>query len=258
MRRGNPSAPPRVSRRQEQRDAEAQLSRLGLVLAVLAVAANGCVQPDEWFQSVEIAARDVFGAKIWTPWEFGGSAALGDAVHEPCRSVSFPAVAAHAPLFLLRLCGGSIAWPRLIMMIPRLWALVISILVHDRLLGEVWRAAGLDDEGVRVARALRRTSWACLVLETRPFSNVYETFGLARTRRGNSRSPTGGGASAPMGEITRRCVEVSSRRRRTRGPSGKCVAVTGRVRAGALRAPRRRGSERGAGRRDGGRLLVAV
>ena len=201
------SAPPRVSGRQEQRyadDAEAQLSRLGLVLAVLAVAANGCVQPDEWFQSVEIAARDVFGAKIWTPWEFGGSAALGDAVHEPCRSVSFPAVAAHAPLFLLRLCGGSIAWPRLIMMIPRLWALVISILVHDRLLGEVWRAAGLDDEGVRVARALRRTSWACLVLETRPFSNVYETFGLARTRRGNSRSPTGGGASAPMGEITRR------------------------------------------------------
>ena len=195
MRRGNASAPPRVSGRQEQRadDAEAQLSRLGLVLAVLAVAANGCVQPDEWFQSVEIAARDVFGAKIWTPWEFGGSAALGDAVHEPCRSVSFPAVAAHAPLFLLRLCGGSIAWPRLIMMIPRLWALVISILVHDRLLGEVWRAAGLDDEGVRVARALRRTSWACLVLETRPFSNVYETFGLARTRRGNSRSPTGVG-----------------------------------------------------------------
>ena len=206
MRRGNASAPPRVSGRQGQRDAdaEAQLSRLGLVLAVLAVAANGCVQPDEWFQSVEIAARDVFGAKIWTPWEFGGSAALGDAVHEPCRSVSFPAVAAHAPLFLLRLCGGSIAWPRLIMMIPRLWALVISILVHDRLLGEVWRAAGLDDEGVRVARALRRTSWACLVLETRPFSNVYETFGLARTRRGNSRSPTGGGASAPMGERTRR------------------------------------------------------
>ena len=171
---------------------------------MLAVAANGCIQPDEWFQSVEIAARDVFGAKIWTPWEFGGSAALGDAVHEPCRSVSFPAVAAHAPLFLLRICGGSIAWPRLIMMIPRLWALVISILVHDRLLGEVWRAAGLDDEGVRVARALRRTSWACLVLETRPFSNVYETFGLARTRRGNSRSPTGGGASAPMGERTRR------------------------------------------------------
>ena len=171
---------------------------------MLAVAANGCVQPDEWFQSVEIAARDVFGAKIWTPWEFGGSDALGDAVHEPCRSVSFPAVAAHAPLFLLRLCGGSIAWPRLIMMIPRLWALVISILVHDRLLGEVWRAAGLDDEGVRVARALRRTSWACLVLETRPFSNVYETFGLARTRRGNSRSPTGGVASAPMGERTRR------------------------------------------------------
>ena len=151
MRRGNASAPPRVSGRQGQRDAdaEAQLSRLGLVLAVLAVAANGCVQPDEWFQSVEIAARDVFGAKIWTPWEFGGSAALGDAVHEPCRSVSFPAVAAHAPLFLLRLCGGSIAWPRLIMMIPRLWALVISILVHDRLLGEVWRAAGLDDEGVQ-------------------------------------------------------------------------------------------------------------
>lgn len=162
---------------------EAFLYKLGLALSVLAVAANGYVQPDEWFQSVEIGARDVLGARIWTPWEFGGATPLGDAPHAPCRSMSFPAFAAHLPFVLLRMIGGSLAWPRLVMMLPRLWALALSIVVHDRLLEGVWRRAGLDDESINVARALRRTSWACLVLEARPFSNAYETFGLARPRR---------------------------------------------------------------------------
>ena len=37
----------------------------------------GYIHPDEFFQCVDIAARDVTGADVFVPWEWGGKGALG-------------------------------------------------------------------------------------------------------------------------------------------------------------------------------------
>jgi len=77
----------------------------GALLAVLgAVFSRGYVHPDEFFQSVEIAARDVLGYRVFVPWEWGGALDgtqlaprdFGDCV--PCRSAAFAFLAAHAPI----------------------------------------------------------------------------------------------------------------------------------------------------------------
>ena len=46
---------------------------------VLFAFASGYVHPDEWFQSTEVTARDVFGVDTAIPWEFSGEA--------PARSI---------------------------------------------------------------------------------------------------------------------------------------------------------------------------
>ena len=74
----------------------------GLLLSLSSLRSNGYVQPDEWFQSVELAARDVLGKRVWVAWEWGGSddPLFGDGKDRwsPCRSASFPLYAAHLPL----------------------------------------------------------------------------------------------------------------------------------------------------------------
>jgi len=160
-----------------------RLYAFGVALAVLGVASDGYVQPDEWFQSVEIGARDVLGQRVWVPWEWGGadSGIDGDPRAAPCRSAAFAYAAAHAPFYVLRwLCGGArnaLAHPRLVQAAPRLWCLLWSLL-HDAVLWRVLRSAGLERRAAEAALALRRASWGCWVLETRPFSNAYETWGL--------------------------------------------------------------------------------
>ena len=158
----------------------------GLLLSLSSLRSNGYVQPDEWFQSVELAARDVLGKRVWVAWEWGGSddPLFGDGEDRwsPCRSASFPLYAAHLPLLLLRaaLGGGAraLAAPGAVEVAPRAAALAAS-LAQDAVLGRLWRRCGLSADEARVAVALRRCSWAAALLEARPFSNGYEALFVA-------------------------------------------------------------------------------
>lgn len=63
-----------------------------LARLVIALSFQGYVHPDEFFQSSEIAARDVLSMHVFTPWEFGGHKYTGAiatgqqlAQNVPCR-----------------------------------------------------------------------------------------------------------------------------------------------------------------------------
>ena len=123
-----------------------------------AVFSPGYVHPDEMFQAMEIAVRDVRKQEVWIPWEWR------DGQYAPCRSVAFAFIAAHAPLFLLP--GDPVR-------VVRAWTWALVVLGQELLLRRVWARCGYD---VDRASYLFRTSWPVLVWMTRPLSNVYETF----------------------------------------------------------------------------------
>lgn len=137
---------------------------------VVAIWGQGYVHPDEFFQSVEIGARDVLGRHVQVAWEWGG-AVMDDSWRQfvPCRSISFAAFAAHMPLWI----GGRvlrIQSRRLLLIAPRVWAWAWSIL-NDILVRRVWHRCGVDVDAAHLAY---RTSWTTWVLQTRPLSNAYE------------------------------------------------------------------------------------
>ena len=47
----------------------------------LALFGTGYVHPDEYFQSSEVAARDVLNVTTFTSWEFGGNDTTGGMLH---------------------------------------------------------------------------------------------------------------------------------------------------------------------------------
>lgn len=64
-----------------------EVYRCAVVLRVAFVfIGSGYVHPDEYFQSSEIAARDVLNVTAFTPWEFGGNSTTGILM----SSVDFP------------------------------------------------------------------------------------------------------------------------------------------------------------------------
>ena len=62
-------------------------SLLAIVRIVVSTLPLGYVHPDEHFQSVEIAAKQVFGYQVFTPWEFEFNFEIGQ---PPIRSILFP------------------------------------------------------------------------------------------------------------------------------------------------------------------------
>mmetsp|Transcript_12809 Transcript_12809/g.40640 ORF Transcript_12809/g.40640 Transcript_12809/m.40640 type:complete len:163 (-) Transcript_12809:17-505(-) len=155
-----------------------RLQRAGIVAGVawalvVAVCAHGYVHPDEFFQSVEVGARDVLEKRggAATAWEWGGEVAMGDESWRrfvPCRSISFAALAAHLPLAIGRRVTES---RRLALVGPRLWTWLASA-CHDLALRRVWFRCGVDVDAAHLAY---RTSWTTWVFHARPLSNVYET-----------------------------------------------------------------------------------
>jgi hypothetical protein len=60
--------------------------RAGCALRVaLTLLGSGYIHPDEHFQSVEIASRDIHNITAFTPWEFGGGPD-----GQPLARVDFP------------------------------------------------------------------------------------------------------------------------------------------------------------------------
>src|SRR3989338_7325407 len=107
----------------------------------------GYIHPDEYFQSCEVVAGDVFSFQNLTiPWEFSPA--------DPNRSIVPPMLTCGIPFLLLRLLGA--ATPRLLLLAPRLMAVLLSFSLdaafHSALLS-LWP---------RMPRSFRFSAMACM------------------------------------------------------------------------------------------------
>ena len=162
-----------------------------VVLRGLLILSYGYLHPDEFFQSPEIASSDLYGAsRGFVPWEACGDRATGvrgvcPASQPPIRSVLFPAISSHAPLYLWGLATrviGAASWanaPQAAWLVPRVWAWITSIVV-DSMFFNVVAYAGFD---VTVVSWVWASAWPVLVLFARPLSNTYESFCLVALLR---------------------------------------------------------------------------
>ena len=145
------------------------LYALLLVLRALAVLLPGYVHADEFFQSPEILAGDVFGAEVNPPWEF-------DPAGTPARSIVPPALVSGLPFWLLQHgLAEEHRTGRVLLVAPRAVAALLSLGL-DAALVRLCRAAGIDP---RVPLLWLASSMVTLVLQTRPFSNSLEAVVLA-------------------------------------------------------------------------------
>ena len=138
-----------------------------IALRVACAFAPGYVHPDEWFQSNEVTASDVFGHSTRVPWEYAGDVA-------PARSVVSAYLSsgvAYAACALVGIEGSA----RVVAYAPRVMTCVASCVV-DLSVRACARELGVD---TRRAGWFAATSWVTLVLLVRPFSNAWETFALA-------------------------------------------------------------------------------
>lgn len=141
------------------------VNSLALTRVVFAFA-SGYVHPDEWFQSTEVTARDVFGVDTAIPWEFSGEA--------PARSILGAYASSGAAYFVARAIGSGVnGW--VVVFAPRLLLCAMSFVVDLAVL-ECARAVKADVDDANVLFAF---SWVTLVLLVRPFSNTMETFAVA-------------------------------------------------------------------------------
>lgn len=176
----------------------ARATLVGLALLRLAFAfAPGYVHPDEWFQSNEVTAANVFGTETRLPWEYTADA--------PARSI-LGAYASSGLSYLIacaiaRATGAALDVSWVTTYAPRL-ALCAASATVDLAVVSCARAVGSATTGaVNEAGVLFATSWVTLVLLVRPFSNSLETYATAA------------------------CALVATTERKYLGPVSRCVAI---------------------------------
>jgi len=147
------------------------LSTRALLLFALVRAAcavlPGYIHPDEWFQSNEIAAAEVFNYRTRKPWEF--------TVDDPVRSVVGVFLSSKLAYIIARAFDTRVPASMVVMYAPRAWMCATSFVVDLAVISSA-RAAGVDASR---AHELFASSWVTLVLLVRPFSNAVETSAVA-------------------------------------------------------------------------------
>eukprot|EP01083_Nonionella_stella_P058842 154060_1 len=157
-----------------------------LCLRVIFAFTPGYIHADEFFQSQEIMARDLFGFSVFTPWEFQGDGHGGQlptvSGHVPTayRSVVTPAVSSGLPYLGLKWAAdmtNSVGSSPLvnsftIFVLPRLSVLFHSGLV-DWLIFRICKRTGIRTAPVMLTLC---SSWPVVLFHSRPFSNTYESF----------------------------------------------------------------------------------
>uniref|UniRef100_A0A1B6M3X5 Mannosyltransferase n=1 Tax=Graphocephala atropunctata TaxID=36148 RepID=A0A1B6M3X5_9HEMI len=146
-----------------------------VLLAVLRVVLTlvpqtGYVQPDEYFQSIEIVTEDIFDVEASRPWEFNTT--------KPIRSVALPYLYAGLPLFVLKCVAPFVKlWfeydmvtPYFLVVIPRLTCCLLSFL-NDLCL---FRICNIYGQNYRARLLTLASSYVLLVYGTRTFSNTIE------------------------------------------------------------------------------------
>ncbi|KAF9152616.1 alpha 1,2 mannosyltransferase [Linnemannia schmuckeri] len=131
----------------------------------------GYIHPDEFFQSAEITAGNVFGFKVDIPWEYKPEL--------PCRSIIIPAIATGIPYLFVKKWAGTnpdhFVTSRALFLTQRL-AFVLATLIID------WSIVTMARQIRRspsIALLLVASSYVTLAYHTHPFSNTVETLVLA-------------------------------------------------------------------------------
>eukprot|EP01119_Soliformovum_irregulare_P023944 TRINITY_DN8473_c0_g1_i1.p1 TRINITY_DN8473_c0_g1~~TRINITY_DN8473_c0_g1_i1.p1 ORF type:complete len:522 (+),score=48.31 TRINITY_DN8473_c0_g1_i1:49-1614(+) len=132
----------------------------------LFIVSPGYIHPDEFFQSPEVMAHDVFGWKVLIPWEFSPS--------NPCRSFLPPWIFSGIPFSLLEVLGVPLN-TAILLTAPRIFVFLCSLIVDFCLL-RVAKTYKLDGSAMI---ACFSTSWPVLIFFTRTFSNTLEAMLLA-------------------------------------------------------------------------------
>ncbi|KAF9981349.1 hypothetical protein BGZ75_007384 [Mortierella antarctica] len=139
----------------------------------------GYIHPDEFFQSAEITAGNIFGLDVNIPWEYKPRL--------PCRSILIPAITTGIPYLLLKTWIGTdpgmivgqeadhFVTSRALFITQRLAFVLISLIID----WAVVRMARQIRRSPSVALLLVSSSYVTLAYHTHPFSNTVETVILA-------------------------------------------------------------------------------
>lgn len=144
-------------------------------IALVTVPQTGYIHPDEFFQSTEVAAGDIFGLKVRRTWEF-------TSVH-PIRSAAIIYLTSGIPLLILKCIAHCVAGPGTtpspywLLVAPRLFACLASFICDYT----VYHLSASPAKQHRRLRALQlfASSYVALVFYTRTFSNSVESLLLA-------------------------------------------------------------------------------
>ena len=141
-----------------------------LVLRFLCIFLPGYPHPDEFFQSQEVAAADVFNFNVFIPWEFTPS--------NPCRSIFPPLVGSGIAFSILEAISfliPSIVNGYTLLYLPRVVIFLLS-LIMDFSAATICYWVGKSTGSVLCVLS---SSWVMLIFHTRPFSNTVESILLA-------------------------------------------------------------------------------
>jgi hypothetical protein len=134
-----------------------------MVLRFVSVFSSGYIHPDEFFQSHEVLAQDVFGTEAVRPWEFQIGA----------RSIVLPAVLTGFPYQVLHFfCSNGLLELNgaYLLYLPRFLVLMLS-LGCDLILQKICSKWQLD---ARAPLLVHSSSWVTLLFSSRLFSNSLE------------------------------------------------------------------------------------
>ncbi|XP_076323742.1 phosphatidylinositol glycan anchor biosynthesis class Z [Tachypleus tridentatus] len=126
---------------------------------------TGYLHPDEFFQSTEIMAGNIFGMNTTTAWEFNNSF--------PIRSITFPYIIAGIPYICLKTLSDLFSFVPsgyVMVVLPRLIITLFSFL-HDWWL---YKLCCMYHKDYVSCLTLFCSSYVCLVFYTRTFSNTVE------------------------------------------------------------------------------------
>ena len=139
---------------------------------VLLVFQTGYIHPDEYFQSIEVVAGDVFEVDVTRTWEFNSTS--------PLRSMVLPTVIFGAPLSALKTAnfllnhytGLNLISGHLVLLVCRMVMLVLSFSVDYC----VYKICVLYKHNYNQCLTTLASSYVMLVYSTRAFSNCLEMF----------------------------------------------------------------------------------
>ncbi|EGG16558.1 glycosyltransferase [Cavenderia fasciculata] len=140
-----------------------------LVRLIIGISSIGYIHPDEYFQSPEITASDIFNFDTFRAWEYDPT--------NPCRSIIVPMINSAIPYFTFK--KGTIIIRDFngytLFVMPRLFAVFSSVLLdyYVCLLCRHYRLS------FQKALSVLSSCWLIIIFHSRTFSNTIESLTVA-------------------------------------------------------------------------------